>query len=128
MIRFQEDDLRRIMEPNQRQDFQPRGLQQRPEGGVFVGPMSNGYQALLDEYLKRERENAARPAAQPQPPTQNQGFQQNQNQNYQEAAARMSQSELMNNLMMLSNRIKEEQQNHEQKYSRSSEFQSQNKF
>ena len=54
MVRVSTPDLLSVMSPGQ-QDLQREGLQQMPEGGVLVSPLSIQYQALIDKMLKEQR-------------------------------------------------------------------------
>ena len=74
MVRVSTPDLLSVMSPGQ-QDLQREGLQQMPEGGVLVSPLSIQYQALIDKMLKEQRnmvnaqQNTQQNAQQIAPPT-----------------------------------------------------------
>ena len=77
MVRVSTPDLLSVMSPGQ-QDLQREGLQQMPEGGVLVSPLSIQYQALIDKMLKEQRnmvnaqQNAQQNVQQIAPPTAHQ--------------------------------------------------------
>ena len=111
-----------------------------PRGGVLVSPRSNEYQALVNQLIKQERMSTPSQAdmmnarsqelfqanlspinLMNQPPMVQQTLTQMMRNQAQSPV--INQEDLINNLGILSNRIRENQQAQEQKFSMSPEYQ-----
>ena len=129
MVGVPAQDLLGVL-PNRQQGLHNPGFQP-PEGVVMVNPLSNEYHALMDHYQAQQR-NAPSPQPQvaQQPHPQPQMVQQTLTQMMRTSQPQQQENQnLLNNMAAINSiqgiaqRVRDQQQNQEQKFSNTPEFQ-----